>query len=609
VASKSHKLSGRAIEKAVVPAIFLLAGALFWKLYVLDAPKREVSTLTVDLYQQFQPWFTYMASSLRNLTLPLWLPYAGAGVPFLATPSTAVFYPPNLAYLLLPVPLAMGLVSVFHLILAATGAYAFCRQFKLAVPASIFGGITYMLSNAVWINYINPHYLAGVALLPVVFLLAERLYVQPSLSRSLLLSIPVTLQFLSGAGQFFLYTIYFLFLYLALRVLFEPYGKNRLRKNARLALFFAFSFLLAGLLCSIQLLPSLEMLKLSVRSEPLSEELVHFADWYVPWWWPFLNLLYSKWTWLLEYLFHQGGLLQVFFLLFVMTRLRDRRLHIFLILFIVSVILSTGYSTPLYKLFALLPGIGASRQPNRIAVVTAFALAFLSAFGLDYIQHLVKEQKRVKPVLHFAAVAGFLALLLYLVSSHGKIGFLLAGLAPLFAALTLKQKWLSYCSVAVVIFFAAWELAGQHRPTSSHPQAMPDYLTPADLRMLEELKSIVGNERIYVEERGVPPRPFSVYRGAVEGLYAISDYHPAIPSRMEDLIEAIAGSRPLYPDGRIVLKPESPKRIGIYLTLPKLLDCFCKVFGFFDFGPINLRRPCLLWGSHYSATQIQLDFF
>jgi hypothetical protein len=556
-------LPQKRVKRLRILGIFLLSlfsSLLFWKVHLIDAAPHQARVLTVDLYQQFLPWYKYMACSLGNFSIPFWFPYAGAGVPFFATPSTAVFYPPNFLYLFLDGPLAMGVLGIFHLALAGAGTFFFCRLRGIGRYGSIFAGAGYMFSNVVWINYVNPHYLAGVAWLPVVFLTAELLYNQPSLSRSLLFAGVVAIQFFSGAGQFFLYTLYFLFLYLGLRLLFDSGEHSGTGVKVRFSGYLIFGLAVAVLLSCVQLLPSLELLRGSIRSHPLNKSLVHFGDWYFQWWWPFLNLVSSRWTidLLNRNLFHDGGLLQVFFLLCALMAFRNRRLYPFLILFIVSVILSVGYMTPLYEYFALLPGIGQSRQPNRIATLTAFTLSILAAIGVDNCLRLLKEGSRTSRV-KLAIAAALLALLLMLAHTEANLAFLVGGAAVLFFALAVRRSWAAHVAIIAIICIGAWEIAGRYTPTSSHPLAVSDYLPPAELQLLDHLKSYAGNERIYVEERGLPPYPFSVYRGAVEGLYAISDYHPAISSRMEDMIEVLTGTKPYYPDGRIVLTSEAAR--------------------------------------------------
>jgi hypothetical protein len=57
---------------------------------------------------QFYPWQQFAAEMWRSGNVPLWNPFVGNGAPLAANLQSAVFYPLNILYLLLPVERAMG---------------------------------------------------------------------------------------------------------------------------------------------------------------------------------------------------------------------------------------------------------------------------------------------------------------------------------------------------------------------------------------------------------------------------------------------------------------------------------------------------------------------
>ncbi|GAB4355205.1 MAG: hypothetical protein Kow0099_39180 [Candidatus Abyssubacteria bacterium] len=551
--------------RRTLPALAILGLCLgvviFWHVKIVYESPRKVTVETVDLYQQFLPWYSYMGVRMREGAFPLWFPYAGAGMPFLATPSTGVLYPPNWLYPAIPPWLAMGILAQLHLALGGLGMYGFCRAHNLGRSASMLGAFGYVMSNVVWGNFVNPHYLAGVGWMPVVCLCGERLYARADWRNSVLLALAISLQFLAGAGQFFFYTIYFLALYMGLRLVFGERGPEQWKPKLDAALFFGASGALAVLVCSGQLLPSLELLGRSVRGEPLAEESVHFFGWHFPWWRPFLHPLASKYAGFFENLFHMGGLLQVFLVLFSLTRFRSRIVWTNVTLCVLSMLLSTGYSTPLYDYFALLPGVGMSRQPNRLASVTAFALAFLQASGLDAMMRECDESlpRRVKPLLKLLGVAAGYGLVLWLVRTQANLVPLICGTAVL--GLGVAAHRAAYLRVAgwVVITLSVWEMGMQPGVLGGHPQILHDYRTPSERHVFEYLRDVAGDERVFIEERGVPPRPFPSVQAAAAGINTIANYHPAILSRMEEMLRAIMGRDAVYPDGRLALDKEAAR--------------------------------------------------
>ena len=93
----------------------------------------------LDLLLQFAPNATFLQRELSAGRLPLWNPYVGAGVPFLADPGTAGWYLPSwLALLALSTADATRLLLIVHLAWAAAGMYWCARRALRTGPAGAF---------------------------------------------------------------------------------------------------------------------------------------------------------------------------------------------------------------------------------------------------------------------------------------------------------------------------------------------------------------------------------------------------------------------------------------------------------------------------------------
>ena len=93
----------------------------------------------LDLLLQFAPNATFLQRELTAARLPLWNPYVGAGVPFLADPGTAGWYLPSwLALLALNTADAIRLLLIAHLAWAAAGMYWCARRALHTGPAGAF---------------------------------------------------------------------------------------------------------------------------------------------------------------------------------------------------------------------------------------------------------------------------------------------------------------------------------------------------------------------------------------------------------------------------------------------------------------------------------------
>ncbi|MFN0106004.1 MAG: YfhO family protein [Bryobacteraceae bacterium] len=164
------------MRKLAAPAIlFLLCVSFYWRLTLtgqytfLDSP---------DLSNLDLPRLQFQASAWRHSHLPLWDPYQWVGQPFLGQ-VTGAAYPAN--WLLGAFPFREGKLSVtvihWYFVLihfqAALFCYFLCRDLKRSQAASILGGLVFSLGGFLgateW-----PQILNGALWIPLVFLFLFR---------------------------------------------------------------------------------------------------------------------------------------------------------------------------------------------------------------------------------------------------------------------------------------------------------------------------------------------------------------------------------------------------------------------------------------------------
>ena len=113
----------RAPHLAATLGLVLLLGWATWPVIASRLPEN------LDLLLQFAPNATFLQREVTAARLPLWNPYVGAGVPFLADPGTAGWYLPNwIALLALSTADAVRLLLIAHLAWAAAGMYWCARR-------------------------------------------------------------------------------------------------------------------------------------------------------------------------------------------------------------------------------------------------------------------------------------------------------------------------------------------------------------------------------------------------------------------------------------------------------------------------------------------------
>src|ERR1051326_7923129 len=96
-----------------------------------------------DLVTSFYPYRTLAARAVRQGRLPLWNPYMLSGAPFLANAQSALFYPPNFLYYVLPVPVAWSMGFVIRRLLAAFFASLFVRRIGGSAAAATTAGLMF----------------------------------------------------------------------------------------------------------------------------------------------------------------------------------------------------------------------------------------------------------------------------------------------------------------------------------------------------------------------------------------------------------------------------------------------------------------------------------
>lgn len=133
----------RAIRKEG-PAALLLAGFVLLLYGQLLFTNRVLAGGDIQLY--FYPYWEYVGATLRAGQFPFWNPYLFLGAPLLANPQTAVLYPlhwPLFAAggLGLPVTQQLYWSAALHTWLLGLGGYALLRQWRYGAAPALLTGI------------------------------------------------------------------------------------------------------------------------------------------------------------------------------------------------------------------------------------------------------------------------------------------------------------------------------------------------------------------------------------------------------------------------------------------------------------------------------------
>lgn len=106
-----------------------------------------VARPATDPLFQFYPARKYLRDALHSGQVPLWNPYSLSGTPFAADDQSAVFYPINWLFALIPLTMAFGWVAALHTFLAGLFFWAWGRRLGWGHGAALSGATAWMLSG------------------------------------------------------------------------------------------------------------------------------------------------------------------------------------------------------------------------------------------------------------------------------------------------------------------------------------------------------------------------------------------------------------------------------------------------------------------------------
>jgi len=222
-------------------------------------------------------WRQFAADALVHGHFPLWNPYSSCGQPFMANPQSAVLYPPNLLFCVLPATLALKAVFLLHFLLAGVSCYLLARHWRLSVAAALICAISFTFSSLIVSAMEFTAHFETLAWCPLLLLCISEFmdsWLPPGwqafgpggphsrFSRFIALSLVMAMQYLAGYPQTFLYGLVIAFAFVVARA-----GASL---SFRLLLISTTGLAVAGLvalcLCMPQFLLTSELIPLSERA-------------------------------------------------------------------------------------------------------------------------------------------------------------------------------------------------------------------------------------------------------------------------------------------------------------------------------------------------------
>ena len=465
-----------------------------------------------DTFEYFYPYWDARNAAFREGKLPLWTPDLFAGLPLLANPQIGAYYPPNWLTAPFRAPGAISISILLHSVLAAAGA---CWLYREAVSQrwipAVAAGLVYAFSGQLGAHVEQINQFQGLAWLPLLLTLYHRSLTQDKRARDcLLLAIAWALQIFSGHTQ----TVFISGLGLCLYALGASFsdGQPRLRGIARALFILALCFGIALLLALPQLLPSLELLRLSNRGGGF--DLGSATAFSLP---PDLlgrSLLPSYDGQLFGEYVSAIGVIGLGLALWALlgTRRLGPRLWIWLLIAAVGLALALGRYNPLYWSLAELPPFSLFRAPARFLALFTLGMAMLAGLGIESLapggETGTGRRRRI------ALVGLLIALLIALTAfvlrpdpelifgdpdiSRAAVAHWVGALFILMALLFFQQRWTAVAALALAA--AELFLASLHMPYND--------LTPPEVYL--DQRFTISQMLAYQADEQVPSRALSI---------------------------------------------------------------------------------------------------
>ena len=197
--------------------LILIFLSLFFAPFFLNPAKltdkdNDLGRTYVPIYQDIKTAF------FRDKQIPLWRSRQMMGESLIGSPLPALFYPPNILFLILPVKFASVLYLFLHFLLAAISTFFLARALKLSQTASFAAAVFYAFSTKMLMHTTAGHLtmIAAFSYFPLLFLSTVFVVKTKQVNWIILIALSSAFLFFTHPTVFY-YSWFFIFAYLFYR--------------------------------------------------------------------------------------------------------------------------------------------------------------------------------------------------------------------------------------------------------------------------------------------------------------------------------------------------------------------------------------------------------
>ena len=380
---------------------------LFWGNDLIKTDGTIISSVHSDTASLFVHWRDFGFNQLRNGHLALWNPHLFSGAPFFGGFESALLYPLNWIYFILPLPNAINISIALHFFLLGFCMYLWTSFRDLHPLACLLAAVLIMFSSPSVMHIFGGHLIdiCTMAWAPLLFLIIDRLFHQPSRNLYFLGILTIAMQILGGHPQYMFYTGISVMLYCSLRLI---------EKTHRWPLLFIVPVIYAGacVLCAVQFFTAADAAQEGIRSIGVSYRFASsfsfppenfltilspffFGDVEKVPYWGRCNLLAMT-----LFIGITGFVLMIRGAVYGRKQIRCFSFAMFILL----IILALGGHAPLFRfLYDYVPGFNLFRGASKFIFPAALFGVMLAAIGLD---DLIKQPRSLGKTILFLSLSG-----------------------------------------------------------------------------------------------------------------------------------------------------------------------------------------------------------
>lgn len=395
----------------------------------------------------YSAWKHFLVENFYKFSsIPLWNPYLFGGAPFIGNSQVGFFYPINILYFLLPINITFNFIFFLDFFLVGLFTFLYARLIGLSRYSSVISGICMTFNGAVMKHLFLGHIVILDSLIwfPLFLYLFEKIIKSRNLKYSIILGLILGIMILAGNVQIPIYTLIAGSIYFYIRLFQErKFFSRKITKFISVPLI---TIVIGLCLSSIQLLPTFEFSKLSIRSEGVSYKFasdfsfnpkqllviifpslfgsdINNSYWGIGSFWS--SSIYS-------------GIFPFFLAIIGLIYKRNKYTYSLFILFLFALIYAFGKYSLTFKLFYdYFPFFNNFRVPTRFLFIYAFSLSIFSGFGFEYLLESFKN----KNSNFLSKLIKSLSLLLFISSFFYFIGYINKNQIKLFEAIILKNSY------------------------------------------------------------------------------------------------------------------------------------------------------------------------